>query len=70
MKYDLYIPATDNVFEETDTDFGVWLNGFYGTPSDLVETFRTIALTRGNALGTEGPIDIVLRIYPYGGDSK
>lgn len=70
MKFDLYIPQTANVFEETDTDAGIWISGFYGSPSDLYETLRTLALTRENALATDGPIDLVLRVYPYGGESK
>ena len=70
MKYDLYIPQTANVFEETDADCGIWLSGFCGSEYDLIETFKTIALTRQNALETDCAIDVILRIYPNGGDSK
>ena len=70
MLFDLYIPQTANVFEETDTDFGIWLSGFHGSPSDIHETLRSIASTRGNTLGEDGPIDIVLRVYPHGGEYK
>ena len=63
MLFDLYIPQTANVFEETDTDFGIWLSGFHGSPSDIPETLRTIARTRGNTLGEDAPSDIVLRVY-------
>lgn len=68
MKYDIYIPQTESIFEESDTDAGVWLIGL----SDYMDSFLegVVDARFGNFPAESDCIDIVLRVHKKEGDHR
>lgn len=66
MKYDIYIPQTESIFEESDTDAGIWLTGLSGYGGSFLED---VVNARFDSFPGESKcIDIVLRVHKKEGD--
>lgn len=68
MKYDVYIPQTENIFEESDTDVGIWLKGLTDYMGNFLEG---VIEARFEDFPMESDcIDIVLRVHKKEGDRR
>lgn len=65
MEYSIYIPQTNSIFEESESDCGIWLTDL---TEDIEETIRFLVEKRGASLNPDDPIDLVIRVYPQDGE--
>lgn len=61
MKYDIYIPQTNSVFDESELESGIWLSN---CGDDLELTVRSLVRARTLYLKSGEPVDLVIRAFP------
>ena len=67
MEYSIYIPQTNSIFQESESDCGIWLTDMTENIDDII---RFLAEKRGASLSPDDPIDLVIRVYPQDGEDS